>query len=410
MGQSARGGWVRTWIMPAAVLMQMCMGSPYAWSVFQRAIVEADPSLSQGRSQLPYWVFYTAFPLTVIFSRALLHALGPRLCSVAGALFFGGGWMLASLGGDSFNWVIAGVGLLGGIGVGFAYLVPIAVGMVWFPRHKGLVTGVAVAGFGFGAFLIAQISGRLFRLPDFSPYRAFLYFGAPFLVLILLAGLMMQFPPRHRAEKIVPLPMRAFFGTSAFWLLYGGMFCGVSAGLMTIANMTRLNEGLGLRAGGTAVMIFALFNASGRIAWGWLADRTGPLRAIGANLLAQALMLALVPWLARDAKGLYCVAAWVGLNYGGVLVLYATACARRWGVDRVSQVYAWMFTVNIFAGLTPVLAGNWFDRYHSFDGPIWLAAGLLLVALAAIRGLPDADPKAAVAVPPRLPVGTAGVV
>ena len=63
-----------------------------------------------------------------------------------------GGW-----GNIHFSFTVLGIGLLGGVGVGFAYLVPIATCILWFPRHRGLVTGIAVAGFGGGAALIAQV-------------------------------------------------------------------------------------------------------------------------------------------------------------------------------------------------------------------------------------------------------------
>ncbi|HBG18856.1 MAG TPA: hypothetical protein DDY32_06145, partial [Desulfobulbaceae bacterium] len=147
--QQMEGNTLRYIILPAAVLMQMCLGATYSWSVYVQPL-KALAGLQQGSAQIPFTVFYFVFPLTVMFAGMLLPRLGPRVCAVTGGLCFGGGWLLASLGVHSFVFTILGIGLLAGIGAGMAYIVPIAVCIRWFPRAKGLVTGVAVAGFGGG--------------------------------------------------------------------------------------------------------------------------------------------------------------------------------------------------------------------------------------------------------------------
>jgi OFA family oxalate/formate antiporter-like MFS transporter len=107
-------------VLIAAVLMSLCLGATYSWSVYVPALKQIS-GLSQGAVQLPFSVFYVVFPLTTIVSGTLLSRLGPRVSAVAGGTAFGGGWMLAGLGGRHFAFTVAGIGVLAGVGVAFAY-------------------------------------------------------------------------------------------------------------------------------------------------------------------------------------------------------------------------------------------------------------------------------------------------
>ena len=140
--------------------MQMCLGATYSWSVYVGPL-KALAGLGQGPAQLPFTIFYFAFPATMAGAGMLLPKLGPRRCAVIGGALFGSGWLLAGFGGRWFGFVALGIGGLAGVGAGIAYIVPIATCIRWFPHRKGLVTGVAVAGFGGGAALVSQAGGWL---------------------------------------------------------------------------------------------------------------------------------------------------------------------------------------------------------------------------------------------------------
>jgi len=340
--------------------------------------------LSQGPVQLPFSLFYFAFPLTTILSGTLLSRLGPRLCAVVGGVAFGGGWMLASLGGRHFSFTVIGIGLLAGIGVGFAYIVPIATCIQWFPRHRGLVTGVAVAGFGGGAALVSQAAGYGMNTLGLTPFAVFGRLGFAFLILVTLAGLFMERPdpkPGSR-RRVARLPLSGFLGRKVFWVLYGAMFTGLAAGFAVNANLRDLVPGSGLRTGVIAVSLFAVANALGRVLWGALFDRVASGPAIRANLLCQAAVFLCGPWILKSEPGLIAFAFLSGLNYGGVLVVYASSSARIWGNESVGQVYGWLFSANVPAALAPLLAGLVYDRVGDFTvslgvfGLLLLAAGL----------------------------------
>ena len=184
---------MRIMIILSALLMQLCLGATYSWSVYIQNI-KSLMGISQTQAQVPFSVFYFIFPLTMIFSGTLVDKFGPRFAAISGGILFGSGWLVSSLGIHNFNYTILGNGVIAGIGAGIAYIVPISTCIKWFPNNKGLVTGVAVAGFGGGAALVSTVAGYLLKL-NLTPFTLFGYFGIVFLVLIVLAGLFMQNPP-----------------------------------------------------------------------------------------------------------------------------------------------------------------------------------------------------------------------
>jgi OFA family oxalate/formate antiporter-like MFS transporter len=366
-------------ILAAAVVMQLCLGATYSWAVFVAPLKDLT-GLGQGPVQAPFTLFYVAFPAMTILAGTLLTRLGPRRMAAMGGLLFGGGWLLAGLGDGRFLLTTLGVGLLGGVGVGFAYLVPIAICVLWFPRHKGLVTGIAVAGFGGGAALVARLSGLLMSRHGLDPFETLRWLGLAFLVLVPLAGSLMRRPDRAPDAEGRREPLRRVLAQPRFKLLYLAMFAGLTAGLAVNANLKELVPEAGLPTGVAAVGWFALANAAGRVAWGWLFDRVSARTAITSNLLLQAALMFGAPWLLDGPAGLGPFAFLAGFNYGGVLVVYASTTARCWGADRVGGIYGWLFSANIPAALAPTAAGLAYDRWGSFTLPLGLIGGLLVLA------------------------------
>ncbi len=368
-------------ILCAAVAMQVCLGATYAWAVFVGPLKEAY-GLGQGVVQLPFSIFYVVFPAVAALTGGFIDRIGPRRCAMAGGLLFGGGWTVASFGGGHFGIVALGIGAMAGTGAGLAYLVPISIGVQWFPRHKGLVTGIAVAGFGGGAALVEQAAGWMFERHGASPFEALRALGLTFAVAIPSCGALMAAPARPSREtpgRSLPLDVLQH---PAFWLLYFAMFSGLAAGFIVVANLKQLAPRIDLGLGAAAVGVFALGNAAGRIVWGAAFDRMKTQTAIAANLLAQAAVLIAAAWALGAPGGLAPVAAAAGFNFGGVLTLYAASVARRWGAARMSAIYGWLFSANIAASFAPMAAGLAFDRLGGFHAPLIGAACLMALASA----------------------------
>ena len=368
----------RYFILAAVVLMQACLGATYSWTVFAGQLQKL-PNISKTAAQWPASLFFLVFPAMMMFSGVWLRRLGPRGCAIIGGLLFGSGWMVASLGQHHFAWTLIGIGLLSGLGVGFAYIVPISVGMQWFPRHKGLITGLVVAAFGGGSFVVSSIANHMMSAGT-SPFEMFRMFGAIYLLIIVTMSTLIRYPATYEPRTVTPVRVGAIVSRLDFQVLYLAMAAGLAAGLAVILNLTQLCPTISDREKVIAVCIVAAANASGRIGWGFAFDRLFATTAIRLNLLAQALVMCVAPSLISTPKGLCVLAALAGFNYGGVLVVYASETANRWGSQHVGQIYGWLFSSHIIISFVPTLVPHSYKLYSSYRPAMFTLAAALFAA------------------------------
>src|ERR1700739_834312 len=145
----------------AGILMQVALGAVYAWSVFRTPLVKQFHwSIPQVTLTFTICIFVVGF--AAFFGGLWLNKKGPRVVALTAGFLYGLGIFLASFSADKLWWLYLSYGVIGGIGVGFAYIVPIAVLVKWFPDRRGLITGIAVGGFGAGALVTAPVANRLF--------------------------------------------------------------------------------------------------------------------------------------------------------------------------------------------------------------------------------------------------------
>lgn len=375
---------MRVMVIISALLMQLCLGATYSWSVYVLHLRDIV-NISQAHAQIPFTLFYFVFPATMIFSGALLDRFGPRFSTICGGILFGSGWAISSLGGDNFFYSIIGNGIIAGVGAGIAYIVPISTCMKWYPNNKGLVTGIAVAGFGGGAALVSSVAGFLLDT-GFTPFKLFGYFGLAFSVLILFAAIFMV-NPRDFKYNLSGVTQKTtwIFRDHRFLILYFCMFAGLAAGFAVNANIKELYRSATLMTGVSAVSFFALANAAGRVVWGGLFDRMGTVQAIMFNLIIQAAILFLTPAILISGAGLQLFATLTGFNYGGVLVIYAGSVARIWGAQKVASIYGWLFSANIPGAIAPLVAGYYYDKTGSFTLPLICIGMLIMIAASTLH-------------------------
>ncbi|MGM0444517.1 MAG: MFS transporter, partial [Fibrobacterota bacterium] len=151
---------IRWVVLMAGVLLQTAIGGIYAWSAFVPSLVEHH-GFSRAQTGLLFGVQVIIFTITTLPAGKLLQKRGPRLTAAIGAVLFGLGYVLASFAGSSFAGLLLSLGVVTGIGIGMVYVCPLTTGMKWFPRNKGMVTGVAVAGFGAGAIALSAVAEYL---------------------------------------------------------------------------------------------------------------------------------------------------------------------------------------------------------------------------------------------------------
>ena len=179
-------------IAAAGFLMQMALGAVYAWSVFRTPLAKQFHwSISQVTLTFTICIFVLG--VAAFFGGLWLNKKGPRVVALTGGFLYGLGVFLASFSADKLWWLYLSYGLIGGIGLGFGYIVPVAVLVKWFPDRRGLITGIAVGGFGAGALVTAPVATHLIQ--SVGVLQTFAYLGIAYLVVTMATGFFMQNPP-----------------------------------------------------------------------------------------------------------------------------------------------------------------------------------------------------------------------
>jgi OFA family oxalate/formate antiporter-like MFS transporter len=365
-------------VLAAALLIQVCLGGVYAWSVFVPWLM-ADHGLTTTQTQAVFGTTIAVFTVVMVYSGRIVERRGPRVLTAIAGVLFAGGYAVASLSGASFPGLIVGIGILAGAGIGAGYVCPLTVSMKWFPDHKGLITGITVAGFASGAVVLSVGAQRLWTAGLSAP-QILLAVGLVYGAIIVLSGLMLAVPPTQ-ADQGTRIKVWPVVRQPLFWSLVIGMFSGTFAGLLIIGNLKplALSEGISAPAATAAISAFAFGNAAGRIVWGWLYDRVGQ-PVIPASLLVLGATVAALTLARNDAAFILCAAA-VGFGFGACFVVYAAHVAARWGAAAVGAVYPLVFLAYGLSGIMGPLTGGWlFDTTSSYVPAITVAAVLTTVS------------------------------
>ena len=397
----------RWWVVAGALVIQVSLGAVYIWSVFQTPLKAVFQDWTETQVTLPAQIVLAAFALAVIFAGRIQDRVGPRIVATVGGLILGAGLILAKFtelfpSGTALIWLIATFSILGGIGIGAGYVCPIATCVKWFPDKRGLITGLAVAGFGAGAFFFAPLAkaligggsyellgAKLFSLPEIGVFNTFLILGIIFLVCVVAGAQLLKNPPAGyvpagwtppqaktaaaTAVKVECSPMD-MVRTPTFWLLWVTYFIACTGGLQIIMKaspiwqsfslgtltppISAVDFGLSATAAAMAVSIIAIFNSTGRILWGIISDKAGRKLTLVVIFVLCGIALIGLDFLHAYPFFLATVSL-IGLCFGGFLALYPALTADYFGTKNIGVNYGVMFTAYGAGGIVgPYLAAS----------------------------------------------------
>lgn len=353
------------WVLAsAAVVLQMCLGIIYAWAVF-RAPLEQAYGWSKTMSIAPYRWSILFFTLAMIVAGFWQDRKGPRLVASVGGVLLSGGCLLASFIGADHNGLVFSYGVLAGLGVGFAYVTPIATCVKWFPDKRGMVVGLAVMGFGMGSLIFAPLLESLLgkdpaRFAETLP-ATFRMLSVLFLVVVVGCAQLFRVPPAGwKPEGWNPATAGAAGGvgmecgprlmvaTWQFWAIWAVYFLLSSVGLTAIGEAAPLVRELAgtsaVMTGGVALGIMSLFNGLGRLGWGAFSDRAGHRMAmLGCSIIAAATCALLLPGANSFTRVLAGICL-VGFCYGGALAVMPSITAAFFGPKNIGANYGILFT------------------------------------------------------------------
>ena len=351
-------------IAAAALLLQFAIGAVYAWSIFSKAFTanfkaKHGFALSKTDAAIPFETTIGMIFIGTYIGGRIQDKIGPRLVALVGGVVYSIGIMLASLATTSgdLGLLVATYGVIGGFGLGLAYIVPIAMLQKWFPDKRGLITGLAVGGFGFGAVITSPIAQRLIDNNPLVPTKPFLPLGIAYLVLSVIGASFFRNPPEgYAVPGFVPATtgrvvdsgrdytQSESLKTPQWYLLTAILTLNVTAGIALIsqaaASATDI-AGYTKTAAASAVALLALFNGAGRIFWAAVSDKVGRMPAFVAMLGIQGVCFLLLPH-ASSTASFFVLGALIYLCYGGGFGTMPATAGDYFGVRHAGAIYGLM--------------------------------------------------------------------
>jgi len=399
-------------------VLQVALGAVYAWSVFRIPLAKQF-GWSIPEVTLTFTISIFVLGIAAFAGGLWMNRRGPRVVALTGGVLYGAGLLLASRSDLGLWWLYLSYGVIGGAGIGLAYIVPIAVLVKWFPDRRGLITGIAVGGFGAGALVTAPIAERL--IERVGVLETFAWLGVAYLVVTSVCGLFMRNPPDGwRPDHYDPgaasaraaardFTLREALYTWQWWALWLLLFLNTSAGISVIAQEAPLFEELtGVNPVVAASLLGAVSigNAAGRIFWAWASDSITRKGVFCTMFVLEAALFWLLPSLSTPAR--LSVAVFAILTcYGGGFGTMPAFTADYFGSRNVGPIYGLMLTAwGCASAFGPLLIANMRETTGSYAGALHVIAGVMAVStlLPVLLSPPLGDRKP---VPPRAPVPAA---
>ena len=378
-------------IAAAGVLLQMALGSVYAWSVF-RTPLATQFGWSISQITLTFTITILALSCAAFAGGLWLNRSGPRVVAVTGGALYGLGVLLASFT-ERIEWLYATYGLLGGIGLGLGYIVPVTVLVKWFPDRRGFITGIAVGGFGAGALVTAPIATVL--IERVGVLSTFAWLGLAYLIAAPLAGWFMRNP---RAGEVLydqalrsPLrqtnanfTLRQALRTRQWWILWLILFLNVTAGISLISQQAPLYQELaGVSAAVAAGMVglASIGNALGRVFWAWSSDHLTRRSTFMLLFLIQVALFWILP--AMGSVAVLTLVAFVILScFGGGFGTMPASVTDYFGPQNVGPIYGLMLTAWGLASLCgPMLLAGMREATGSYEDALHIIAALMALSV-----------------------------
>ena len=381
-------------IAAAGFLMQMALGAVYAWSVF-RVPLAKQFHWSISEVTLTFTISIFVLGVSAFFGGLWLNKKGPRVVALAGGFLYGLGVFLASFSANKLWWLYLSYGLIGGIGVGFSYIVPVAVLVKWFPDRRGLITGIAVGGFGAGALVTAPVATRLIQ--SVGVLQTFAYLGVAYLVITMATGYFMQNPPdgwkpagwapsatQAAQRAVVDYTLSSALKTWQWWALWALLFLNTSAGISIISQESPMFQEIarvGAVVAAGMVGIASIGNAVGRIFWAWVSDAVTRRWTFVTMFLLQVGLFWILPGVSSAAV-LTVLSFIVLMCYGGGFGTMPAFTADYFGSKNVGPIYGLMLTAwGCASAFGPLLIAHMRQISGSYASGLHVIACIMLASM-----------------------------
>jgi OFA family oxalate/formate antiporter-like MFS transporter len=315
---------------------------------------------------------------------------------VAGILY-GIGYRVAGLAAarHSLSELYLGYGVITGIGMGMGYICPVATLVKWFPDRRGLMTGVAVCGYGFGALIMSPFAA--WEIIHHGIPATFSTLGVVYLVVVVLAAQFYANPPQGwrpagweprtavaKAASTYDFSVKEAMGTWQFYLLFLLLFLNVSAGIMIISQASPMAQqlvGMSVLQAAGMVGVISICNGLGRVFWAWVSDSLGRARVYFLLYLIQVAIFFALPHI-KDVTLFTAAFAVIGLCYGGGFGTMPSFTADFFGAKYMGGIYGWILLAWGMAAIpSPIMIARVRQNTGSYGPAITVIAIVMLVSL-----------------------------
>ncbi|MBN9041002.1 MAG: MFS transporter [Rhizobiales bacterium 62-47] len=414
-------GFNRWLVPPAALCVHLCIGQAYAYSVFNLPMTKliGITQSAPGDWKLTElgWIFSIAiFFLGVssaLFGRWVEEG-GPRKAMFAAALCWAGGFFISAIGVKLHNlWLIyLGYGVLGGIALGIGYISPVSTLIKWFPDRPGMATGMAIMGFGGGAFIASPLSVWLmskFSTPThIGVMETFVILGVVYLFFMMVGAIIVRVPaPGWKPEGYVP-PTTASklitrndvfvydaLKTPQFWLIWWVLCLNVTAGIGVLGQASAMSQEMfpghitPVAAAGF-VGLMSLFNMGGRFIWASTSDYIGRRNTYFVFMVLGFLLYCTVPYTGSigSVTGFVCCFLIIISMYGGGFSTVPAYLRDMYGTRYVGAIHGLLLTAWSMAGIFGPVLVNYIREYNvthgvpkaqAYNTTMYIMAGLLVI-------------------------------
>ncbi|HET9367396.1 MAG TPA: OFA family MFS transporter [Candidatus Udaeobacter sp.] len=383
------------WIIAiAGVFLQIALGAVYAWSVFRIPLSKQFGwSISQVTLTFTISIFVLGF--AAFFGGLWMNRKGPRVVALTAATLYGLGVFLTSFSANKLWWLYLSYGFIGGLGLGLGYIVPVAVLVKWFPDRRGLITGIAVGGFGAGALITAPVASRLIQSVGVLP--TFAYLGVAYFIVATIAALFMRNPPEGwqpegwtASEKQISQRATHDYVLSEalkkwqWWVLWLILFLNTSAGISVISQeapiFQELTKVTAVVAGGM-VGVASLGNGVGRVFWGWTSDLITRRATFLVMFILQVLLFWFLPNITAPSV-ITTVTFIILMCYGGGFGTMPAFAADYFGSKNVGSIYGLMLTAWSFASIFgPLYIARMRETAGNYAGALHVLAGVMAISI-----------------------------
>lgn len=417
----AKPGFSRWMVPPAALCVHLCIGQAYALSVFNLPMTKllgiTESAAGDWKLTQLGWIFSIAMVFlggsAAVFGRWVEEG-GPRRAMFTAGCLWAGGFFLSAIGVYlHMLWLIyLGYGVFGGCALGIGYISPVSTLIKWFPDRPGMATGMAIMGFGGGAFIASPLSvwlmGKFTTATHIGVMETFVVMGAIYFCFMMVGAVIVRVPaPDWKPEGYVaPVESRKLITrndvfvydalkTPQFWLIWWVLCLNVTAGIGVLGQASAMSQEMfpgvitPIAAAGL-VGLMSLFNMGGRFCWASLSDYIGRRNTYFVFFILGFALYITVPYSgAAGSVGLFVFCFCVIISmYGGGFSTVPAYLKDMFGTRYVGAIHGLLLTAWSAAGIFGPVLVNYIREYNithgvpkaqAYNTTMYIMAGLLVV-------------------------------